>query len=73
MKMTKHMRRFSMPPPGFTVANHGGLAAAKKSSPPVQTAPLATLAQIYASAREQALATVQRRQWDALCDRLFNS
>ena len=71
--MSEHIRRFSMPPPGFTVANKMGANAADGPAPSAQITPVTTLAQIYTQAREQALETVQRRHWDALCDRLFNS
>jgi hypothetical protein len=73
MKMAEHIRRFSMPPPGFTMANSGVAQATSRSPQKAQATPLTTLAQIYADARQQAQLTVQRRQWDALCDRLFNS
>ncbi|HTQ37446.1 MAG TPA: hypothetical protein VMJ32_00360 [Pirellulales bacterium] len=73
MKMTEHQRRFSMPPPGFTVAHKHAASAAVATTPLSPASSLTTLAQIYTQARDQALLTVQRRRFDALCDRLFNS
>ena len=71
MKMSDHMRRFSMPPPGFVAANAGMLGKTSNKSAP--TSPASTLAQIYSLAHQQAIETVNRRQWDELVDRLFNS
>ncbi len=71
MKLPEHMRRFSMPPPGFVAANAGALGKAENK--PTVTSPLSTLAQIYNLAHQQAVETVHRRQWDELLDRLFNS
>jgi hypothetical protein len=71
MKMENHARRFSMPPPGFVAANAGALR--KMPSKPATTSPASTLAQIYDLARQQAVETVHRRQWNELVDRLFNS
>jgi hypothetical protein len=73
MKMTTHLQRFSMPPPGFTVAHQNAASTSNTATPLSPTGSLTTLAQIYSQARDQALATVQRRQLDALCDQLFNS
>jgi hypothetical protein len=72
MKMANHIRRFSMPPPGFTVA--GNRAPSKAiPAPPQYASPITTLAQIYQTAQRQAAEAVQRRQFDNLLDRLFNS
>ncbi len=71
MKMPEHMRRFSMPPPGFVAANAGALG--KAQSKPAVTSPLSTLAQIYNLAHQQAVETVHQRQFNELMDRLFNS
>jgi hypothetical protein len=70
MKMADHMRRFSMPPPGFAVANHAGAGLA--SNPPAQPSPKTTLAQIYALAQQRAMAAVQLRQWNSLVRQLFD-
>lgn len=39
---------------------------------PIPSSPTSTLAQIYNLAQQQAIETIQRRQWDALVERLFD-
>ena len=69
MKMSDHIRRFSMPPPGFVAASGGiGLASHK----PAPASPMSSLAQIYALAQQQAIESVRQRQWDILLKRLFD-
>jgi hypothetical protein len=70
MKMPDHIRRFSLPPPGFVVANTGAInPAAPKPAP---ASPISSLAQIYALAQQQAIESVRRRQWDFIVKRLFD-
>jgi hypothetical protein len=70
MKMVDHMRRFSIPPPGFTAAS--GLAKGPVAHQPMPAPALTTLAQVYAMAHQEAVATVQQRQLDLLCKQLFD-
>jgi hypothetical protein len=77
MNLANHKRRFSMPPPGFVAAPSGaaGLASNKAGSTPNKNAlppQNASLAQIYAMAREQAVAAIEQRQWDLLFKQLFD-
>jgi hypothetical protein len=66
MKMADHIRRFSMPPPGFVATNQ---AATGMAAQPVAKM---TLAQIYALAQQRAVEAVHRRQWNSLVRRLFD-
>ena len=77
MNLANHKRRFSMPPPGFVAApsstagltsNKTGPASNKNALPPQNT----SLAQLYALAREQAVAAVEQRQWNLLVKQLFD-
>jgi hypothetical protein len=70
MKMADHQRRFSMPPPGFVAASSGAMGLSPTK--PIPSSPTSTLAQIYNLAQQQAIETIQRRQWDALVERLFD-
>jgi hypothetical protein len=69
MKMADHMRRFSMPPPGFTATapSVAGLASNQNILP----SPKNSLAQIYALALQRAIASVQQRQWNSLVKQWF--
>jgi hypothetical protein len=71
MNKPEHLRRFSMPPPGFVAANAGAMG--KAPSKPVIAPQPSTLAQIYNLAHQQAVETVHQRQFNELVDRLFNS
>jgi hypothetical protein len=70
MKMADHIRRFSMPPPGFVAASSG--AGGPPSTKPIPASPMSTLAQIYSIAQQQAIKSVRQRQWDILFKQLFD-
>jgi hypothetical protein len=70
MKMADHIRRFSMPPPGFVATSSA--AAAPPSTKPIPASPMSSLAQIYSLAQQQAIQSVRQRQWDILFKQLFD-
>lgn len=77
MNLANHKQRFTMPPPGFVAApsNTAGLASNKTGPVPNQNSlppQNASLAQLYAMARDQAVAAVEQRQWNLLVKQLFN-
>lgn len=75
MNLANHKRRFTMPPPGFVAAPSSTAGLASNKAPVNQNAlppQKASLAQLYAMARDQAVAAVEQRQWDLLVKQLFD-
>jgi hypothetical protein len=73
--MTNRMRRFSVPAASNVAAISGlpGAIGHAQSQMPSASPAGSGLSQIYAIARQQAIATVQERRWNLLLRQLLES